>query len=164
MVLPVVEDLKGFLLIYIYDCAHPIALKNQKELKNDIHNFFFYPTCVQDEKKYPSINMFRLPDNPRNPFTGQVYGRLSNRFQLSSINLNLLKNFIDQSMSDFSRRILDMEDIKFYIEAKEEADINKVVLFTDKTSVTNTYKALSAEFKDKLRFYVVIIKDDGTNN
>ena len=41
----------------------------------------------------------------------------------------------------------------------QELDINKVVLFTKKEKVTLAFKAVSAELRDKVRFYIVYIPE-----
>ena len=58
-------------------------------------------------------------------------------------------------MSDFTSPITTKVDYDVLIANKNDKDINKVILFTEKEAVPINYKAISAEFRDKLRFSVV---------
>lgn len=45
------------------------------------------------------------------------------------------------------------------VENEQEKDINKVILFTKKEKVTVPFKSVSAEFHNKVRFYIVYIPE-----
>ena len=65
------------------------------------------------------------------------------------------KTWVTDRMSDFTSPISTKVDYDVLIGNKNDKDINKVILFTEKEQVPNTYKAISAEFRDRLRFSVV---------
>jgi hypothetical protein len=73
----------------------------------------------------------------------------------SGIDKRMFKKWLTDRMSDFTSPIATKVDYEVLIQNKNDKDINKVILFTEKEQVPNVYKALSAEFRDKLRFSVV---------
>jgi len=58
-------------------------------------------------------------------------------------------------MPDFTHKITSKYDFETLVKNKNDLDINKVILFTKKDKVPPTFKALSAEFRDKIRFDIV---------
>lgn len=63
-------------------------------------------------------------------------------------------------MSDFTHVIDTKRRYELLVENADDNDINNVLLFTKKEKITPVFKALSAEFRDKLRFNVIpILKD-----
>lgn len=66
-------------------------------------------------------------------------------------------------MTDFSHSIANWDQYDFHVSNPDEKNINKVILFTDKDKVSNVMKALSAEFRFKLRFFVVHAIEDSPN-
>jgi len=75
----------------------------------------------------------------------------------------MLKKWISDHFSDFTSKISSKEDYETIVQSQSEKDINKVILFTKKEKVTAVFKALSAEFRDRLRFAVIALPD-GTSN
>jgi hypothetical protein len=65
-------------------------------------------------------------------------------------------------MSDFTHQVNTAAKFNKLVKNEEDKDINKVLLFTKKEKVTPVFKALSAEFRDRLRFYVIPILDKKT--
>jgi hypothetical protein len=70
-------------------------------------------------------------------------------------------------MPDFTHMISSKFDYDTLIKNPKDLDINKVILFSKKAKVTPVFKALSAEFRDKIRFNLIHIdekkqKDDIT--
>ena len=62
-------------------------------------------------------------------------------------------------MSDFTSKVSSKGDYDLFVQNKNDKDINKVLLFTKKEKVTPVFKALSAEFRDKVRFSVIALPD-----
>jgi len=163
-VLPVLKEAKGFGIYYMYDCNHPTALKNKKTLDDPIFNTFFYPACRDENtERTPTINVYQEPKFKFNPFTLLKNKKIAHQYRNSVVNRDELKDFIDRTITDFTNEIKSMEDYNFYVQDPTERNINKVILFTDKDSVTNVMKALSAEFRYKLRFYVVHATEESTH-
>lgn len=65
-------------------------------------------------------------------------------------------------MSDFTHQVNTADKFKSMVHNENDKDINKVLLFTKKEKVTPVFKALSAEFRDRLRFFVIPIVDKKT--
>ena len=65
-------------------------------------------------------------------------------------------------MSDFTHQINTAAKFNQLVKNEDDKDINKVLLFTKKDKVTPVFKALSAEFRDRIRFYVIPIVDKKT--
>ena len=157
-------ELKGFGLYYFYDCNHPIALKNQKELKDPVYNSFMYKTCHESNaNRIPSLTVYQTQNYRRNPFTGLTMKKINHNYQIRELNKEKLKDFLDKSMTDYTRKIFSMEDYQAFVKDPSERNMNKVFLFTDKITVTNVMKALSAEFRDRIRFFVVFAPEDSKN-
>jgi hypothetical protein len=62
-------------------------------------------------------------------------------------------------LKDYSIVISNQRDFDTYINGTIDPDINKVILFTDKNETSNVFKALTAEFRDSIRMYVIHVKD-----
>lgn len=55
------------------------------------------------------------------------------------------------SLPDYSINIDSKSKLQSF-NSEEDKDINKVILFSQKKKASAIYKALTAEFKDRLRF------------
>ena len=62
-------------------------------------------------------------------------------------------------MPDFTHKITSVYEYDQLIQNENDLDINKVILFSNKENVPNAFKALSAEFRDKIRFNIIQTKD-----
>lgn len=62
-------------------------------------------------------------------------------------------------MSDFTTKINSKSDYNLFVKNERDQDINKVLLFTKKEKITPVFKALSAQFRDRLRFTVIPLPD-----
>ena len=62
-------------------------------------------------------------------------------------------------MTDFTHTIGTKSEYTTLIKNENDLDVNKVLLFTKKDTVAPVFKALSAEFRDRLRFNVVPVPD-----
>ena len=62
-------------------------------------------------------------------------------------------------MSDFTTKIYSKSDYGLFVKNDKDRDINKVLLFTKKEKITPVFKALSAQYRDRLRFTVVPLPD-----
>lgn len=80
-------------------------------------------------------------------------------FPQGNIDQGILKRWISTNMPDFTHKITSKYEYDTLIKAENDLDINKVILFTKKDKVPPTFKALSAEFRDKIRFNIIQIND-----
>jgi len=93
-----------------------------------------------------------------NPYTGKPSEKLIHNFQSGgSLNGKILKDWLLEDMPDYSIKIRkrNIEDFYEYVKDPRERDINKVILFTSKETITPHFKAITAEFREGIRFYVV---------
>ena len=74
-----------------------------------------------------------------------------------NIDPTLLKKYISNSLPDYTTKISTEKDYSIYVGSKDDKDINKVLIFTRRDKVTPTIKAISAEFRDKLRISIVSV-------
>lgn len=67
-------------------------------------------------------------------------------------------------MPDFTHVISSKFDYDTLIKNPKDRDINKVILFSKKAKVTPVFKALSAEFRDKIRFNLIHVDEKKQTN
>lgn len=60
-------------------------------------------------------------------------------------------------MPDYTIKIKDQDRFTAMVKHEDEREINKVLIFVRKDAISDDIKAISAEYKDRLRFYVIII-------
>lgn len=100
--------------------------------------------------------MIRQPEMRVNPYTGKPMGMEQSTFPQGAIDQKIYKNWVKKFMPDFSHKVQKSSEFKTLI---SENDINKVILFTKKDKPSPPFLAISAAFRDKLRFIVVPIPD-----
>ena len=66
-----------------------------------------------------------------------------------------MKKFILNNIPDYSVKIDSAKKLEEFRDNKEDYQVNKVILFSKKKSTPPIYKALTAYYKDKLRFAFV---------
>ena len=75
------------------------------------------------------------------------------------INLKIIKDWTKSFLSDFTLKITSKKQFETLINNPIEKDINKVVIFSKKEKLSDQVKAISAEFRDKLRFFVIALPE-----
>jgi hypothetical protein len=81
MVAPLMKELKGFGLFYLFDCNHPDALRHKKSLEHVVYNNFMVRACQDSNKeRIPTINLFHNQELRRSPFTGQIFKKQYSAF------------------------------------------------------------------------------------
>ena len=103
--------------------------------------------------------LFKQPETRTNPYTGKPMLKNQVPYQAGGIDLKSFKQWFTKHMSDFTHTISSKTEYSTLIKNDNDLDVNKVLLFTKKDSVAPVFKALSAEFRDRLRFIVVPIPD-----
>ena len=66
-------------------------------------------------------------------------------------------------MPDYSVKIKTKNDFDRLVLNKNDEDINKVILFSKKEQVSPIFKAIVAEFKNRLRFFFINVPDNVSN-
>jgi len=80
-------------------------------------------------------------------------------YKEAGIDQTLFKKWLMGYLPDYTHKINSNRDHETLVKNEKEKDINKVLLFTRKEKVTPVFKAVSAEFRNKLRFYVIAIPE-----
>ena len=73
-----------------------------------------------------------------------------------------MKDWLTKDFPDYTIKIKSKDQFMDMVKDEEEADINKVILFTKKEKVTLAFKAVSSELRDKTRFYIVYVPEKNT--
>jgi hypothetical protein len=69
------------------------------------------------------------------------------------------KTWIKKFLPDYTHKITSKSQHDSLIENPEDKDVNKVVLFTKKEKASPPFLAVSAKFRDQLRFSVVPVTE-----
>lgn len=80
-------------------------------------------------------------------------------FPQGNIDQGIFKRWISTNMPDFTHKITSKYEYDTLVKSPNDLDVNKVILFTKKDKVPPTFKALSAEFRDRMRFDIVHINE-----
>lgn len=149
IVLPSMKDLKGYVKFHAFDCNHP-----QRE-GSDIS---FLQSCdvEKNPEKMPSLVMIRQPEMRVNPYTGKPMQMESSTFPQGAIDKKIFKNWVSKFLPDFSHKVSKKSEFETLT---SELDINKVLLFTKKEKASPPFLAVTAAFRDRLRFLVIPIPE-----
>ena len=79
--------------------------------------------------------------------------RLVSNLKSYTINKHYLKWFITHNVPDYSQRITSEND---YYTIKNEQGISKIYLYTEKEQTPPIFAALSANYRDRIRFVTVV--------
>jgi len=153
VITPIFKELKGLAKFYVFDCQFP-KIKNKKgtKVEKDFRN------CESDTAP-PALTLFKSPEIRKNPYTGEAMKKSQIPFPSGNIDQGILKRWISSNMPDFTHKITSKYEYDTLIKSSNDLDVNKVILFTKKDKVPPTFKALSAEFRDRIRFNIVHIND-----
>lgn len=66
-------------------------------------------------------------------------------------------------MPDYSVKITSKSDYDRLVNDPNDIDINKVILFSKKEQVSPVFKAIVAEFKNRLRFFYIYVPENISN-
>jgi hypothetical protein len=84
-------------------------------------------------------------------------------YQQGGIDTTSFRNWIKNFLPDYTHKIQSNRDYETLVKNENDKDINKVLLFTKKEKITPPFRGASAEFRDKLRFYVITIPEKNPN-
>jgi hypothetical protein len=156
IILPVMQELKGYVNFFAFDCQHPAVL-------NGTASFSQVFACDSDrnQARQPSLMLVRQPEVRKNPYTGEPMQIESTNFPSGGIDKKSFKKWLLDFLPDFSLKIQSSSQLLSLLSS--ESDINKVVLFTKKPKVAPVFKAAAAKFRDQLRFYVVTVPESSVS-
>lgn len=153
---PALKDLKGLGRFYVFDCQHP-QLQNVEEL--ELQGIAASCDVEKNPQRMPSLMLFRQPETRINPYTQKPMLKTQVPYREAGIDLKSFKQWFTKHMTDFTHTVASKSEYDTLIKNENDRDVNKVLLFTKKDTVAPVFKALSAEFRDRLRFNVIPIPE-----
>lgn len=159
VLVPILQELKGYARFFVFDCAHPDVKKMRKD-KHPTYEQFLAQTCKKDNKdRNPLLGIYKLPALRKNPYTGETMKTEYSPYREQNISPQLFKKYVTNQLQDFTSKVQTENDFNVYVKNAQDKDINKVLIFTKREKVAPTIKALSAEFRDTIRFSVISIPE-----
>jgi len=73
-----------------------------------------------------------------------------------------MKKWISSHLPDYTLKISSKGQLDKLL--NQEDDINKVLLLTSKAAPANVFKAVAAEFRNRLRFYMVSLPEGASKD
>ncbi|CDW85441.1 UNKNOWN [Stylonychia lemnae] len=137
---PILEELKNYCQWYAYDCHEP-EVKDSKKFK-----------MCENEDHTPFLQLFKPPEMKLNPYTNQPMKMQAVQYTEGQITVPSLKTFILNNLPDYSFKIDSLQKLEEFRDLKQDQEVNKVILFSKKKATAPIYKALTAYYRDKLRF------------
>ena len=111
----------------------------------------------------PLFNLLVPPETEKNPYTGEPMKRQMIPFpEGGQVNKQILKKWLTSHLPDNTLKISSKAQLDKLL--NQEDDINKVLLLTSKAAPANVFKAVAAEFRNKLRFYVVSLPEGASKD
>ena len=151
MMLMVLEQLDGgYVDTYVFDCA-------DKENWGDIDPNVNIGNICDKEPFQPVFSLFKPPEIKTNPYTGKPMPNENIPYSQNEVTDVIMKNWITNNIPDYTQRLSQRSDSD---EFADEADINKVYLFSAKQKVPPIYKALAANYYNRLRFAFVQVESE----
>lgn len=141
----VLEELKGgYVTTYAIDCSveHPVV---DPDVKLDY-------LCKERDLFQPVFTLYRPPEIKLNPYTGKEMQTETIPYSSNQVTDPDVKKWITDNVPDYTQRLMTREDADDFA---SETGIQKVYLFSAKQKVPPIYKALSATFRNRLRFAFV---------
>jgi len=118
-----------------------------------------YSCGAHNENKIPALMLYKEPEQRKNPYTGEPMKKQFIQYQERGIDIQMFKKWVTNNLSDFTHQIKNTQDYTNLVQNEEDRDINKVILFTKKDKIPPAIKALSAEFRDRVRFNVISLPE-----
>ena len=148
----VLDDLKaGYVTTYAIDCATEHAEVDPKLNLKYI--------CEDREEFQPMFHLYKPAEIKINPYTGKSMPTQAIGFSSNQVSDPDVKNWITSNIPDYTQRLSTKEDADQFA---EEAGIQKVYLFSAKQKVPPIYKALAANFRNRLRFAFVNVESSAS--
>lgn len=138
----VLDELKGgYVETYVLDCMveHPV-------IDPDINLDYL---CNKRDSKQPVFTLYKPAEIKVNPYTGKEMPVSVIPYASNQVSDPDVKKWITDNVPDFTQRLSTKEDAEQF--ASEEG-IRKVYLLSAKQKVPPIYKALAANFRNRVRF------------
>jgi len=148
--------MRGLIEVIVFDCMHPLVT---------IKKMGWVSICNTESNPQGMPNLQKIipPQLKTNPYTGEPMQKQVIQFpEGGQINQQILKDYLTKDVPDYTIKIKSKKQFDDMVKNEEEQDINKIILFTKKEKVTMAFKAVSAELRDKARFYIVYVPEKNT--
>lgn len=148
VVLPTAKEMKGYFDFYMFQCEHESNVNSAN-----------FQGCNREINPNMSPMMAAVvpPEIEKNPYTGeQMQSQIVSFPNNRPIDKKVFKKWIGDFIPDYSLKLKSKAELDKVLAA--EGDINKVVLLTTKAQPANVFKAVMADFRNKLRFYLVTVE------
>eukprot|EP00347_Sterkiella_histriomuscorum_P011459 403372372 len=155
---PLLDEMKHYCSWYAFDC-------NDEDIKASKR----FNVCENPEHT-PFFQLMKPPELKLNPYTKQPMKMESIPFNEREVTLQKVKSFILSNLPDYSTKIETIAQLEAFADNKDDLEVNKVILFSNKTKTPPIYKALTTYFRDRVRFafvqaenkdIVALYKEDG---
>ena len=148
MFVKVLEELKGgYVTTYAIDCNY-----EHKEVDPKVN---FKHVCQDREEFQPIFTLYKPPEIKVNPYTGKTMPVTPIPFASNQVSDPDVRKWITDNVPDYTQRLMTREDADQFA---AESGIQKVYLFSSKQKVPPIYKALSTNYRNRLRFAFVNIE------
>jgi hypothetical protein len=155
MFIKVLDELKdGYLNTYAIDCADINEDTETDPLLN------LRPMCDREDFQ-PIFTLFKPPEMKINPYTGKEMPVQPIQFSSNQVTDPDVKKWITDNIPDYTQRLSTAQD---HAQFAAEEGIKKVYLFSAKQKVPPIYKALSAIYRNRLRFAFVNIESQAAGD
>ena len=141
---PTLEKLKGYFKLTAFDCREDEIKKSER----------FKQMCEKDEY-IPFFQLIKPAEVKINPYTKQPMMPTSIPYNDNQVTVPKIKDYILNNLPDFSRHLDKVEKLQDFRDLSQDADINRVILFTKKGKSPALLKVLSAIFRDRFRFGLI---------
>ena len=104
----------------------------------------------------PFFQLMKPAEVKINPYTKQRMGPTDIPYNDRQVTQKKVHAFVVANLPDYATVIDSKQKLEEFIDNRE--DVNRVVLFSKKNKTTPIYKALSSEFKDRIRFGFISVE------
>mmetsp|Transcript_49442 Transcript_49442/g.67274 ORF Transcript_49442/g.67274 Transcript_49442/m.67274 type:complete len:231 (+) Transcript_49442:30-722(+) len=144
----VITDFEGYISTYIFDCGNLVSWP---------HDIMDWNIVCSKETYAPTFRLVVPPRTNVHPWTGEKTKSEIIPYPSQTIQQHELKRWILVNIPAFTTQLRTIEDWNQFV---SEDDINKLVLFTDKSMVPPTFNALTNQRHNKLRFGFVMMNEE----
>lgn len=141
VILPIVTESKDLFNTYAYDCRDPV-IKEKPER---------FLACNKPHE-LPYIWLLKPPANRVDPISLEKVIPESIPYNSTELSPTMFYNYIVNNLPDFTVKLNTVRQHNHFKEDVENADINKVLIISNKDKVIPEFKAIASHYKDRLLF------------
>lgn len=141
MILPIVTESKDFINTYAYDCRDPVINERPER----------FQACSKPHE-LPYIWLLKPPAMKVDPISLEKINPESIPYNTTELSPTMFYNYIVNNIPDFTIKLNTVSQHNHFKEDVENADINKVLIISNKNKVIPEFKAIASHYKDRLLF------------